>query len=56
MLVGFGVNLVSGDKQKPIGVGLLLLGALVESVAFVIPRRATDKHAADRRTAPDVAG
>ena len=39
VLVGFGVNLVTGDDQQALGVGLIVLGAVVEGVAFLIPRR-----------------
>lgn len=39
ILVGFGVNLVTGDHQQALGGVLIALGALVEVVAFLIPRR-----------------
>jgi hypothetical protein len=49
VLVGFGVNLVTGGDQKPLGMGLLGLGALVEGVAFFIPRR-TERRAVGTST------
>ncbi|MGX4656294.1 hypothetical protein ACWCHM_21655 [Micromonospora sp. SCSIO 07396] len=39
VLIGFGVNLVTGNDQQALGVALIAMGALVGAAAFVIPRR-----------------
>ncbi|MBP1782715.1 LPXTG-motif cell wall-anchored protein [Micromonospora sp. HB375] len=39
VLIGFGVNLVTGGDQEALGVALIGLGAIVGTAAFVIPRR-----------------
>ncbi|MFF5074963.1 LPXTG cell wall anchor domain-containing protein [Micromonospora olivasterospora] len=39
VLIGFGVNLVTGDDRQALGVALIAMGALVGAAAFLIPRR-----------------